>query len=187
MIIRKLFIAFFIVNTILLSGCSRTILFTHAMRQKIHQDGLDIREVQFYNSRKLILQRNLSYEETKIAQGEIRFENGKFIELIEIKKHTPGVCESDDSKSLDISFESGENRKLKFMVNARTNYQITALEWKDKFGKVNYDTLTYYIAPGGDKTLLKVKKDYIYKIDKKHRVAPGRKVETVKKTEPVVE
>lgn len=187
MVLKKLIIAFFVVNTILLSGCSRNILFTHAMRQKIHQDGLDIKEVQFYNSRKFVLQRNLSYEETKIAQGEIRFENGKFIELIEIKKNTPGICESDDSKSLDISFEQGENRKLKFIVNPKTNYQITALEWKDKFGKVNYDTLTYYIAPGGDKTLLKVRKDYIYKIDKKHRVAPGRKVSPVNQKETVEE
>lgn len=162
---------------LLISACSpRTILFTQYMRGKVESQGLDLKDVQFYNSSELILQRNLTYEETKLAQGKINFENGKFIELITIKKMTPGVCESYDKKSLDVSFESGENRKLKFVLNPNQNYQVSALEWKDKYGKVKYDTLYYYIRPGGEKALLKVKKDNIFKLDKQERVAPGRKV-----------
>jgi len=166
-----------------LPGCSKTIMFTQEIRQKVQGDGIDIREVQFYNDKKFTLQRNLSYEETKVAQGKIKFENGQFIEMIIIKKNTPGVCESTMPNSLDISFEQGENRKLRFVLNNKSTYQLSAIEWKDKFGKVSYDTLTYYITPGGDKTRLKVKKEYIFKVDKKQRVAPGRTVSPAAKPE----
>lgn len=166
------------------SSCSKTILFTQVIRDKIQSDNIEIKEVQFYNSKKIMLQRNLSYEETRVAQGKIKFENGKFIELIIIKKNTPGVCENLGTNMLDVSFEAGENRKLRFMKNTRSHYQITALEWKDKFGRVEYDTLNYYIAPGGDRALLKVEKDYVYKVDKKERIAPGR---IITQTEPLLD
>lgn len=160
-----------------LTACSqKTIYFTQAMRQKVEGDGLELKDVQFYNSHPITLQRNLSYEETKLASGTINFENGKFIEIIQIKKETPGICENTEPSSLDIAFEAGDDRFLKFVLNAEMHYQISALEWTDRFGKVNYDTLTFYIKPGGEKALLKVKNDKNFKLDKKERVATGRKV-----------
>ncbi|MDA3944768.1 MAG: hypothetical protein PF694_14640 [Bacteroidetes bacterium] len=162
---------------VLFSSCSpKTIYFTQEIRNKVEEQGLDLRDVQFYNSHPITLQRNLTYEETKLASGTINFENGRYIEIIQIKKETPGICEQVEPKSLDITFEAGDNRRLKFVMNPRKNYQISALEWRDRLGKVNYDTLTYYIKPGGEKALLKVKNDKIFKLDKKERVATGRKV-----------
>jgi hypothetical protein len=169
--------AIILLLSILLPSCSpKTIVFTQQIRQKVESDSLNINEVQFYNSHPIELQRNLTYDETKIASGEIQFENGRYIEIIQIKKGTPGVCENATSNSLDVAFEAGDNRNLKFVLNPRKNYQISALEWKDRFGKVTYDSLTYYLKPGSEKALLKVKKDHIFKLDKKERVASGRKV-----------
>ncbi len=167
----------FLLLSLILPSCSpKTILFTQQIRQKVENESLNLTDVQFYNSHPIILQRNLTYAETKIASGEIQFENGKYIEIIQIKKGTPGVCETANANSLDVSFEAGENRNLKFVLNPRKNYQISALEWKDRFGRVTYDSLTYYLKPGSEKALLKVKRDHIFKLDKKERVAPGRKV-----------
>jgi hypothetical protein len=169
--------AIILLLSFILPGCSpKTIVFTQQIRQKIEHDSLNINEVQFYNSHPIVLQRNLSYEETKLASGAINFENGKYIEIIHIKKGTPGICENATHNSLDVAFEAGNNRNLKFVLNPQKNYQISALEWKDRFGKVTYDSLTYYLKPGSEKALLKVKRDHIYKLDKKERVAPGRKV-----------
>lgn len=167
----------FVILVLAFTACSqKTIYFTQAIRQKVEGDSLEIKDVQFYNSHPITLQRNLTYEETKLASGAINFENGKFIEIIQIKKETPGIVENAEPKSLDIAFEAGDNRFLKFVLNNEMHYQISALEWRDRFGKVNYDTLTYYIKPGGEKALLKVKNDKIFKLDKNERVAPGRKV-----------
>lgn len=160
-----------------ITACSpKTIFFTQDIRQKIENEGLEIKDVQFYNSHPISLQRNLTYEETKLASGTISVENGKYIEIIQIKKKTPGICENAERGALDIAFEAGDDRFLKFVLNAGMHYQISAIEWRNRFGKVNYDTLTYYIKPGGEKAMLKVKNDKIFKFDKKERVASGRKV-----------
>jgi hypothetical protein len=166
-----------LINILLLSACSpKTIYFTQNTRTKIESNKIDLKDIQYYNSHEIILQRNLSYEETKVASGKISIENGEFVEIITLKKKTPGVCESYTSNSLDVSFEKGENRKLRFIMNPEKNYQVSAIEWKNKFGKVSYDTLTYYIKPGGEKALLKVKKDNVFIYDKKERVIEGRTV-----------
>jgi len=168
---------FLVIMVFTLTACSqKTIYFTQAIRQKVEGDGLELKDVQFYNSHPITLQRNLSYEETKLASGTINFENGKFIEIIQIRKETPGIVENTERSALDIAFEAGDNRYLKFVLNAEMHYQISALEWRDRHGKIVYDTLTYYIKPGGEKALLKVKNDKIFKLDKNERIAPGRKV-----------
>ena len=171
--LNKLFVFIVLVFT---SCSTQTIYFTQQTRSKIESNGIDLKDIQYYNSHKIILQRNLSYEETKVASGNISIENGEFVEIITLNRGTPGICESYTFNSLDISFEKGENRKLRFIMNSEKNYQISAIEWKDKFGKVSYDTLTYYIKPGGEKALLKVKKDNNFVYDKKERIIEGRTI-----------
>ena len=110
------------------SSCAskKTILFTQDLREKIASFEIDIADVQFYNSHKITLERSLSYEEAKIASGKIRFEKGRYIEIITIKKHTPGVCEMYDESAIRVAFESGENRDLTFVRNPKDFYQIYA-------------------------------------------------------------
>lgn len=171
--LSKLFIIIFL----LLTACStKTIYFTQQTRNKIESNKIDLKDIQYYNSHQIVLQRNLSFEETKVASGNISVENGEFVEMIILKKKTPGVCESYTPNSLDVSFEQGENRKLRFILNPSKNYQVSAIEWKNKFGKVSYDTLTYYIKPGGEKALLKVRKEDIFTYDKQERIIQGRTV-----------
>ncbi|MBW7847460.1 MAG: hypothetical protein H3C41_05165 [Bacteroidales bacterium] len=170
----------FIVIALLLmvSACAsrKTIYFDQQIRKNIESYGIDLPDIQFYNSKKIVLARDLSYEETKVASGKIRFENGRFIEKIIIKKRTPGVCENFDDRFLEISFEHGDNTKLKFILDSKDYYRLSAMEWKNRYGKIAYDTTVYYIQPGGEKALLKIKAEDIYRFDRKERVAPGRKL-----------
>lgn len=176
---KKLFFLFIAMFSIMFfNSCAskKTILFTQELRDKVKSYDIDIANVQFYNSHKIVIERNLSYEEAKIASGKIRFEKGRYIERIIIKKRTPGICEYYDESAISVAFESGENRDLTFVLNPRDLYQLSAQEWEKKYGKISYDTATYYIAPGGEKALLRVKKEDIYKFKKQERVAPGRSV-----------
>jgi hypothetical protein len=161
---------------LIVSSCNPTIYFTQDMRNNLNENNLNVKDVQFYVSRKLVLKRNLAYDETKIARGEIKLENGKYVEEIIIPKNTLGVAENFNSKSIDVAFEQGFNRDLKFVINQDNLYQITALSWENDYGKVKYDTLMYFMEPGGDKALLKVKKDNVYNFQKKKRVVKGRSV-----------
>lgn len=159
-----------------LASCNSTIYFTQEMRNNLIDNRLEIEDVQFYISRKLVLKRNLTYDETKIARGEIKFENGQYIEEIIIPKNTQGVAIDNKKNRIDVAFERGFNRDLKFVLNDENLYQITALSWDNDYGKIKYDTLVYFMEPGGDKALLKVKKDNIYNFQKKKRVVKGRTV-----------
>ncbi len=176
---KKQTILFLIVTAgLLMSACAsrKTLYFDQKMRQNIESYKIDLPDIQFYNSKKIVLERNLSYEETKVASGKIRFENGKIIEKVTIKKRTPGVCENFDDDFLDVSFEQGDNNTLRFIRDKKDHYRLSALEWKNRFGKVDYDTVFFYISPGGEKALLKIKAEDIYRFEKKERVAPGRKL-----------
>ena len=175
---NKLFVLLALLSVGLLSACAarKAVYFTQPIRQNVESYDIIVDQIQFYNSHKIVLYRNLSYEQTKVASGKIRFENGEFIERIIIKKNTPGLCETFDDNMIDVSFEQGENRQLKFVRDSQDKYRISALEWKNKEGKINYDTTFFYIAPGGERALLKVKLEDIFKFKTEERVAPGRSI-----------
>ena len=160
------------------SGCaSRNSLYlTQQLRDRISSYNISPEQVQYYNDRKFVLQRNVTKDEARVMGGKVRFVNGQFVERIVIRKMTPGVCEKYGPDFLDVSFETGDNRTLKFMVNYRGRYQISAIEWRKGYGRVEYDTTFYYIMPGGERTSLKEKKQDVFVLKKDERVAPGRTV-----------
>lgn len=159
-----------------LSSCSNLIYFTQEIRNDLEVDNLDIEKVQFYNSQKITLKRNLSKEETQIAKGTILLENGQYFEEIIIPKKTKGVIVKDGSKYVKVAFESGDNRGLRFDMNEIGKYQISADNWDNDYGCIIYDTTTYYIVPKSSNTLLMVNKEYISNYEHKRRVLKGRSV-----------
>ncbi len=160
----------------ILSSCSNYTYFTEDIRENLNTNYLKIERVQFYNSDKIILKRNLSKEETQLAQGKIIYENGKYFEEIIIPKKTKGVAVKEGSHFLNIAFETGENRNIRFDVNGDNKYQISAQKWNDNYGSIVYDTTTYYIVPASSNTLLMVSKEYVEKFESKRRVLKGRSV-----------
>jgi len=174
--IKKLLPLLVIAVILIMGSCNSTIYFTQEMRNNLNENRLELEDVQFYVSRKLVLKRNLTYDETKIARGEIKFENGQYVEEIVIPKNTHGIALDKGGNWINVAFEQGVNRDLKFVMNSESLYQITALDWNDNYGKIKYDTLYYYLDPGGDEALLKVKKEEIYNFQKKKRVVKGRTV-----------
>lgn len=161
----------------LFASCNPTIYFTQEMRDNLNENKLKTQDVQFYVSHKLILKRNLTHDETKIARGKIRFENGQYVEEIIIPKNTHGEAVFVGYNWIDVAFEQGFNRDLKFVLNNENLYQVTAIEWTNNYGKIEYDTLLYYLEPGGDKALLKVKQDNIFSFHKDKRIVKGRSLE----------
>ncbi len=159
-----------------LTSCSKNIYFTQDMRINISKNKLRLDKVQFYNSKKIRLERNLSYAQTKIARGELKYENGQYSEEIIIPKNTAGIAESEGKNYINVAFEDGKNRKLKFLLNDKDRYQISAATWQNNYGKVVYDTLIYFIEPKSDKSMLTVRKDNIYNYQMNKRVVKGRKI-----------
>lgn len=165
-----------LIITFTVSSCSNLIYFTQDIRDDLNVNNLDVEKVQFYNSEKITLKRNLSKEETQLAKGTILLENGEYYEEIIIPKKTKGVAVIEGSRYLKIAFESGENRNIRFDMNDEALYQISADSWDDNFGCIVYDTTTYFIVPKSSNTLLMVNKEYISNYEKKRRVVKGRSI-----------
>jgi hypothetical protein len=160
----------------LMASCSKTIYFTQDMRQNLTKNYLSIDKIQFYNSKKIVLRRNLSYAETKVARGKINFENGQYVEKIIIPKKTPGVAVGEGKDYINVAFEDGPHRFLKFVLNDKNEFQLSAEKWVQGYGKIKYDTLTYYIEPESSNAVLKVVRNDNYNLQKNTRRLKGRTV-----------
>ncbi len=174
--IKNIVLVLFVIVSLLISSCSNLIFFTKDIRENLNDNNLEIEKVQYYNSKKIILRRSLSKEETQIAKGIIKLEDGNYFEEIIIPKQTKGIAVSTGSEFLKIAFETGDNRNLRFVMNDDNYYQISADSWKNDYGCISYDTTTYYVIPGSSNTLLMVSKEYISNIEKNRRVLEGRSV-----------
>jgi len=174
--IKNIFLSTVVLIALLISSCSNLILFTQDIRDDLKDSNLEVEKVQYYNSDKIVLKRSLTKEETQIAKGTILLENGQYFEEIVIPKKTKGIAVMQGQKFLNIAFEVGDNRNLRFSLNEDNQYQISADKWNNDFGCIDYDTTIYYIVPGSSSTLLLVNKEYISNYEKERRVLKGRSV-----------
>ena len=175
-------------TALLLSSCSlNRMYFTVASKQEIEKAGVDLTQVQFYNSEEIVLSRQISKEEIKVAEGKVRVENGRNIEEIIIPANTPGICELNDEKTLKVSFETGDGRSIPFLVERKNDivvagsyFKIGAKEWGRtsrglRVGKLDYAGQVYNLVRGADARLM-IDKAVLNRVERKTRVAKGRKL-----------
>ncbi|MGB0917320.1 MAG: hypothetical protein ACPGU4_07000 [Flavobacteriales bacterium] len=172
----------------LLSSCSiNRMLLTVDTKQQIEKAGVDIKQVQFYNSEEIILARQIKKEEINVAEGKVRIENGKHIEEIIIPANTPGVCELNNEKTLKVSFDAGDGKTIPFLVEKRgevvssgSYFKIGAKKWVRtsrgrKVGKLDYEGEIYNIVRGSDSKLM-IDKSVLNRVKRDTHVAKGRKL-----------
>ncbi len=172
----------YIIATILtITSCSKKIPFTSSVRNKLERIGVDIKDLQYYNSNEIILRRQIDSSKVKIASGVVKYENGKYIEEIIFKKNTPGICDAiKDDKRISVSFENGVDNNLTFGdMNASMGkyYVLGSKEWKNYKSETIYNGVKYDIHTPYGVPYLTIKNQKVLKEDKDSRVAKGRKIE----------
>ncbi|MFT4544174.1 MAG: hypothetical protein ACI9UR_002291 [Bacteroidia bacterium] len=173
---------------ITLSSCSiNRMLLTVDTKQQLEKAGVDIKQVQFFNSDEIILARQLNKEEINVAEGKVRIENGKHIEEIIIPANTPGICELNNEKTLKVSFDAGDGKTIPFLVEkkgtivtAGSYFKIGAKKWVrtsrgKKIGKLDYEGEIYNIVRGADSRLM-IDKAVLNRVKRDTHVAKGRKL-----------
>jgi hypothetical protein len=155
--------------------------FTSSVRSNIEASDIPVTKLQFYVDRDVELRREVSSANAKVSAGVVKFENGKYVNIVTLKKNTPGVCTKSYGDKIDVAFEVGDGRYLTFgklKKDGRAPYTLYADNWGKSYGEIKYDNLTYYILPGGSEARLMIKKNALntFKIDK--REMKGRKVES---------
>ena len=135
--------------TLISCSTSKTYFNTH-IRNMIEQDGVPLSKLQYYIDRDVVLTREIVKGEAKVTTGVIRFEKGKYQNIITLKKNTPGVCINNTPGKLLISFEVGDGKVITFgkgkFANQGEAYKILISEWVGSNGLIMYEGKQYMVT-----------------------------------------
>ncbi len=164
---------------LILAACSSSkIYFTPSIRNYIEKGNQNLKKVQFYVDRDIVLRRELSTGETKVASGKVTIENGRTINIVTIKKNTPGICVLEKNNVVGISFEAIDANFITFGKTkfAKTNdpYRVLANNWIGSEGIVTYDGKEYKIQQEGSEAGILIKSKFIKKYKVEDKTLEGR-------------
>lgn len=173
--------AFALFGLSLLSSCSsRLTYFTQDLQSRYRWSENELKKIQFYVSRDIVLKRELTGGSTDIVSGKIKIEDGRQIEEVVIRKGTPGAfIFSPKSERFAISFEESDNNYLMFGPSPKYSdrYVVLASDWDRRRGEVTYGGKKWWVSSEAAYAALLVDLRKISKVDKKSRVVKGRKVD----------
>jgi hypothetical protein len=173
--------AVIVLSTIILASCSSSkTYFTQAIREDVERSNVDMKKIQFYADRDIVLKRELDNGEVKVTSGKVQFENGHYVNVITLKKGTPGVCTFLRNDVVGISFEEGNDKFLTFGKTKRAQasdpYRILANDWVRDYGVIQYEGKSFHIEPAGTEAAILIKSKWIQKTKVESREMKGRKV-----------
>lgn len=176
-----------------LASCSTSqkSYFTVDTRNWVEEKAIPLEKLQFYIDKDVELRRELAARDAKVTSGKVVLENGKYLNIVMLRAGTSGVCTRTLNNTMEIAFENGENKNIRFGVpdKAGSNavYSLFADEWTRSYntynpeisqsGKIVYDGEVYYMRFSGDRPKLMIVKSATnnYRVNK--RVMSGRKVD----------
>lgn len=164
----------------LLSSCSnRLTYFTQDLQSQYRWSEDELKKIQFYVSRDIVLKRELTGGSSDIVSGKIKIEDGRKIEEVVIRKGTPGAfIFSPKSERFAISFEENDNNYLMFGPSPKYSdrFVVLASDWDRRSGDVTYGDKKWRVSSDAAYAALLVDLRKISKVDRNTRVAKGRKV-----------
>lgn len=168
-------------SLLILASCSTPkTYFTQNVRTKVESNNIPVTKLQYYVDRDVELRREVSSGTTQVSAGVVKFENGKYVNIVTLRKNTPGVCTRVYEDKMDVSFEMGEGRYLTFgklKRDSQAPYTLYADNWNRDLGEIRYDGKSYYILPSGGEARLMIKKSALNTLKIEKREMKGRKVE----------
>ena len=173
-------IIFIFVFATMMFNCSPKLSpFTQDLQEENSWSEEDLKRIQFYVSRDIVLHRDFKSGEFKIEDGKVRMINGRKVEEVIISKAKPGVLVSNPkSDRMAVSFEGDDDRFLMFGPNPKfgDKYVLLAKEWKKSGGTITYDGRPYYTNSSSAYSALMIDLRKIRKTKVNSRLAKGRKL-----------
>jgi len=151
--------------------------FTRQLREQLSLTPAEVKSLQFFLSKPITLQRELTSGDRQVSHGKLVTKDGKYIEEVDVLDGTPGVAVdvNPDGNTIDVSFESGT--KLKF---TGLNYTLLADQWggKDGNGKITFDGRVYDAINHSYLAHLAIDRQALSKLETNRRVLKGVRVDT---------
>lgn len=137
-----LFLSLVLALTVIGCKSANRTVFSQRLYKESGLSSADLKKVQFYVDRDIVLQRSVDQGSTGVKDGDIIFRGGRKVQEVVIRTGTPGVLTfmpKDDR--LGISFDAkNSTHYLMFGPNpkSRNRYTLLANEWKENYGVVTY-------------------------------------------------
>ena len=165
----------------LFSSCAPTLSpFTQNLYEENNWSTDQLKQIQFYLSKDIVLFRELSAGKSEIIEGEIKIVNGKKRDQITFKNGTPGVFMfSPKTNRFAVSFEeAGDDRFLIFgpSPKAANRYVLMASDWNRRNGTVTYAGKKWTVDASNAFAALLVDLKRLNAVDVNTRVASGRRI-----------
>jgi len=165
---------------LLLGACSPRIPFTQQIRDEYQLTADELKGIQFYLSDQVKLKKGeVASNRKSMEDGKLVIVSGKDIDVITFRLFTPGAVDQVvDAQTLRVAFEEGPERTLVFSSSKIRSgyYHLSALDWDNGLGKINYGGQTWFSSRGSDKAILLFKMKSIRNLRVNEKVVKGRKL-----------
>jgi len=162
-----------------LSSCKSLTPFTQDLYADLDMSEEELKHVQFYLSKDIILYRALSASEAEVTKGKIKLKKGQKVQEIVIRQGTPGVLMFMPKEDrFAISFESENDDFLMFGPNKKLSQKYTLLgkSWEGRIGEVTYGDQVYQTSTKNALAALMVDLSKFKNTKITRKTAGGRKV-----------
>jgi hypothetical protein len=177
---KVVFIALLVgVSTLLISCSQKLVPFTQEMRSTYKLSEDDLKSIQFYTSKELVLKRGEKTGAKQTEDGELTLTNEHFVEEVVIKAKTPCIVRNAiDGNTVTVEFEEGSNKYLVFGSKRNSDgfYTLRALHWNNGKGKINYGDKYYYSGTGSRDVFLSFKLKSFESFKAEQKVIKGKEL-----------
>lgn len=173
----KLFISFLLCLSLhfISTGCASHIAFTQELREEYNLTDDELKNLQFYTSDKIVLERELISADREVSSSHILVtKQGKQIDQVIIKKGTPGITISSTPSTLDISFEEGSFLLFSCGLDQKGEYEIYVTNRRMGNGELTFEDQVYLAIDRSTYTYLLISKESLLAVEKSRRVLSGR-------------
>lgn len=175
----KYFIVLF--SVFMMASCATKIPYTKKIKEDFGLTDEKLKEVQFYTSTTIILERDDEQETTATTgkDGDLVVSSTSSSERIVIPANRPCIFEKrEEDGTIQIRFELGAGRVLRFKQRPNTTSDRFYLlaDWDNGKGELDYGGAVYYAVSGSSAAYLVVKLKQWKKNSRKDRVVKGMKV-----------
>lgn len=162
----------------LLASCGRKVYLDQTVKNKLDQQQISLKKIQFYNVGSFELERNISSEAMIAMAGKIRMKNDKYVELIRFKHKTAAVCDSVAGQDLFIRFEKGPQKYFVFSLNKKGYYELKNSREEAGIQYVMYGGMEYKLSTESGNVFLLARRIRDKGADINKRKVKGLKVDS---------
>lgn len=161
----------------LISCSSSRQIFTKELKNAAVNHDSDLKRIQFYLSRDVILTRRIDQTRSQINRGKILVKDGSRYEEVIIRAQTPGlVLFSPDGERLAVSFDP-DGAYLMFGPKSKTGeYVLLASKWERNRGWITYGDKEYETSSESANAFLMADASFVRKVVANQKIVKGRQL-----------